>query len=63
MVIKKNQMIDETVCEKIDLAGVKVINVYSVITCSSKEGVCARCYGRDLSRGKMVHVGEAVGMI
>ena len=63
MVIKKNQMIDEAVCEKIDLAGVKVINVYSVITCSSKEGVCARCYGRDLSRGKMVHIGEAIGMI
>ena len=32
-------------------------------TCSSKEGVCATCYGRDLSRGKMVHVGEAIGMI
>ena len=63
VVIKKNQMIDEAVCEKIDLAGVKVINVYSVITCSSKEGVCARCYGRDLSRGKMVHIGEAIGMI
>ena len=63
MVIKKNQMIDEAVCEKIDLAGVKVIKVYSVITCSSKEGVCARCYGRDLSRGKMVHIGEAIGMI
>ena len=63
MVIKKNQMIDEAVCEKIDLAGVKIINVYSVITCSSKEGVCARCYGRDLSRGKMVHIGEAIGMI
>ena len=63
MVIKKNQMIDEAVCEKIDLAGVKIINVYSVITCSSKEGVCARCYGRDLSRGKIVHIGEAIGMI
>ena len=63
VVIKKNQMIDEAVCEKIDLAGVKIINVYSVITCSSKEGVCARCYGRDLSRGKIVHIGEAIGMI
>ena len=56
-------MIDEAVCEKIDAAGVKVVKVYSVITCSLKEGVCATCYGRDLSRGKMVHVGEAVGMI
>ena len=38
-------MIDEAACEKIDAAGVKIINVYSVITCSSKEGVCAKCYG------------------
>ena len=63
VIIKKNEMIDEAVCEKIDAAGVKLINVYSVITCDSKEGVCSRCYGRDLSRGKMVHVGEAIGMI
>ena len=33
------------------------------MTCSSKKGVCTTCYGRDLSRGKMVHVGEAIGMI
>ena len=63
IILKKNTEIDELLCEKIDAAGVKLISVYSVITCSSKEGVCARCYGRDLSRGKMVHVGEAIGMI
>ena len=63
IIIKKAQMIDEAACEKIDSAGVKIINVYSVMTCSLKEGVCATCYGRDLSRGKMVHVGEAIGMI
>ena len=56
-------MIDEACCEKIDAAGVKAINVYSVIKCGSKEGVCAMCYGRDLSRGQMVNVGEAIGMI
>ena len=63
IIIKKGQMIDEAACEKIDAAGVKTLNVYSVMTCSLKEGVCATCYGRDLSRGKMVHVGEAIGMI
>ncbi len=63
IIVKKNSEINESVCEKIDAAGVKLISVYSVITCSSKEGVCSRCYGRDLSRGKMVHVGEAIGMI
>ena len=63
VIIKKGEMIDEAGCEKIDAAGVKAINVYSVITCGSKEGVCAMCYGRDLSRGQMVNVGEAIGMI
>ncbi len=63
IILKKSEMIDENACERIDSAGVKIIKVYSVITCSLKEGVCAQCYGRDLSRGKMVHVGEAIGMI
>ncbi len=61
IIMKKSEMIDEAACDKIDAAGVKFINVFSVMTCSSKEGVCATCYGRDLSRGK--HVGEAIGMI
>jgi len=63
IILKKSQMIDEAGCERIDAAGVKYLNVRSVITCGSKEGVCAESYGRDLSRGKMVHVGEAIGMI
>ena len=63
IVHKKNEMIDEATCEKIDAAGVKFVKTYSVMTCSSKEGVCATCYGRDLSRGRIVHVGEAIGMI
>jgi DNA-directed RNA polymerase, beta'' subunit/160 kD subunit len=63
VILKKSEIIDEAACEKIDAAGVKSVQVYSVITCSSKEGVCAKCYGRDLSRGKLVHVGEAIGMI
>ena len=63
VIIKKSEIIDEFGCEKIDAAGVKLIKVHSVITCSSKQGVCSTCYGRDLSRGKIVHVGEAIGMI
>ena len=63
VLVKKEEMIDEAACEKIDAAGVKTLNVYSVMTCGSKQGVCATSYGRDLSRGKMVHVGEAIGMI
>ena len=63
VIIKKLAMIDEAGCDKIDAAGIKSVKVYSVMTCGSKEGVCATSYGRDLSRGKMVHVGEAIGMI
>ena len=63
VIIKRKHMINEEVCEKIDAAGVKSIKVHSVITCISKVGVCALCYGRDLSRGKLVSEGEAIGMI
>ncbi len=63
VIIKKLTMIDEAACDQIDAAGIKSVKVYSVMTCGSKEGVCATSYGRDLSRGKMVHVGEAIGMI
>ena len=63
VIIKKGDMINEASCEKIDSAGVKMIDVYSVITCGLRNGVCATCYGRDLARGKLVHVGEAIGMI
>ena len=62
-IIKKKKLIDELDCELIDSAGVKSINVYSVITCESKKGVCQTCYGRDLSRGTLVSIGEAIGMI
>ncbi len=63
ILVKKKEMIDEESCEKIDSAGVKSIKVYSVITCESQNGVCALSYGRDLSRGKIVNIGEAIGMI
>ncbi len=62
-IVKKKKLIDELDCELIDLAGVKSINVYSVITCEAKKGVCQTCYGRDLARGKLVSIGEAIGMI
>ena len=63
ILVKKKIMIDEEACEKIDSAGVKSVKVYSVMTCESQSGVCAISYGRDLSRGKLVCEGEAIGMI
>jgi DNA-directed RNA polymerase subunit beta' len=63
VIIKKKKLLDEADCERIDAAGVKSIQVYSVITCIAQKGVCQTCYGRDLSRGKLVSIGEAIGMI
>jgi DNA-directed RNA polymerase subunit beta' len=63
LIVKKKTLIDEDLCEKIDTAGVKSIKVHSVMTCTSKKGVCVVCYGRDLSRGTPVTIGEAIGMI
>jgi DNA-directed RNA polymerase subunit beta' len=63
VIVKKKKLIAEADCEIIDSAGVKTINVYSVITCEAERGVCQTCYGRDLSRGRKVSIGEAIGMI
>ena len=63
VIIKKKKLLDEADCELIDAAAVKSIQVYSVITCAAQKGVCQTCYGRDLSRGKLVSIGEAIGMI
>jgi DNA-directed RNA polymerase subunit beta' len=62
-IIKKKKLLDEADCELIDAAGVKSIQVYSIITCAATKGVCQTCYGRDLARGKLVSIGEAIGMI
>ena len=56
-------MIDESHIEKINAAGVQEVKIRSVLTCETKNGVCATCYGRDLARGTPVNMGEAVGVI
>jgi DNA-directed RNA polymerase subunit beta' len=60
---KANQEIDETVVEKIEQTRIEQVKIRSVLTCQSKRGVCALCYGRDLARGKIADKGEAVGII
>lgn len=57
------QLIDEDALDRIANSGVDAVKIRSVLTCESKDGVCAKCYGRDLARGAMVNVGEAVGVI
>jgi len=63
VLVHANQEIDEALAKKIDDAGIERVNIRSVLTCKSRHGVCARCYGRDLSRGRLVNIGEAVGII
>ncbi len=55
--------IDETLAEKVDDAGIERVKIRSVLTCASRRGVCAKCYGRDLATGSLVEMGLAVGVI
>ena len=61
--IKRNHEITEEVARAVIEAGVDKVKIRSVLTCISKFGVCAKCYGRDLGRGEYVETGESVGII
>jgi DNA-directed RNA polymerase subunit beta' len=63
MIIKKNNEIDEEYTRKIIDAGIDRVKIRSVLTCQSKFGVCTKCYGRDLTCGDVVGIGESVGII
>ncbi|MGP1438514.1 MAG: DNA-directed RNA polymerase subunit beta' [Treponema sp.] len=58
-----NQYITDELAKKIELAGVEKVKVRTVLTCESRQGVCRKCYGRDLAHSKVVEIGEAVGII
>ncbi len=63
VIVRRNDEIREEHLKKIDEAGLEKVRIRSVLTCRSKRGVCALCYGRDLARGRLVSIGEAVGII
>ncbi len=63
LIVSKNNQITEEDIEKIEAAGIESVKIRSVLTCEAKHGICTKCYGRDLARGNMVNVGEAVGII
>ena len=63
LVVKAGVMILEDDVQAIQAAEITKVRVRSVLTCEAKEGICALCYGKDLGRGKLVTVGEAVGVI
>src|SRR5690242_16705939 len=55
--------IDEGLADAVEDAGIERVKVRSVLTCASRRGVCAKCYGRDLATGRLVEMGLAVGVI
>jgi DNA-directed RNA polymerase subunit beta' len=63
VVFKRNTLMDEQAVEDLEEAGIDHVLVRSTITCETRHGVCAACYGRDLARGHIVNDGEAVGVI
>ena len=62
-IVDVNQEIDEDLANAVQAAGIERVKIRSVLTCESKRGVCILCYGRNLGSGKMVEMGEAVGVI
>lgn len=63
VIVRRNEEIDEEVLQAILAAGIKKVPARSVLTCQTRYGVCSKCYGRNLATGKLVEIGEAVGII
>lgn len=63
LIVEAGQMITEPIAEKIEDANIDSVYIRTVLTCESKRGVCLKCYGRNLTTGKPVEIGEAVGII
>jgi len=63
VIVDVNQEINEDLAAAIQAAGIERVKIRSVLTCESRRGVCVRCYGRNLATGRMVEMGEAVGVI
>ncbi len=63
LIARNNQILNEEECLKIESAGIEEVEIRSLLTCQSRRGGCSLCYGRDLSSGHLVDVGEAVGVI
>ena len=63
VLMRPNELIDEVKARRIEASGVERVRIRSVLTCESKQGICAHCYGRNLATGGMIKRGEAVGII
>jgi DNA-directed RNA polymerase subunit beta' len=62
-IVEFNEEIDEDKASAVQEAGIEKVKIRSVLTCASRRGVCVRCYGRDLATGRLVELGQAVGVI
>ncbi len=63
VIVDRLQMITETLAEKIVAAGIKEVEIRTILTCGTSNGVCQKCYGRNLATGNLVEIGEAVGVM
>ncbi len=63
VMVHVNEMISEDMAHEIEKAGIKEVSIRSVFTCTSRHGVCAKCYGKNMATGQPIQVGEAVGTI
>ncbi len=63
LIVRKDETIDEEIAQKIEQTSLEKVAIRSVLTCESRRGVCAKCYGKNLATGKIVDIGEAVGTI
>ena len=63
VLVEANQLIDEDMADAVESTGIEEAEIRSALTCRTRHGVCARCYGRNLATGKLVEVGEAIGTI
>jgi len=61
--VPAGEMLDEDLLDELEAAGVDEVKVRTALTCETRFGICAKCYGRDLGRGGLVNIGEAVGVI
>ncbi|BCN37172.1 DNA-directed RNA polymerase subunit beta' [Alicycliphilus denitrificans] len=63
VLVPAGRMLDEDLIEELESAGVDEVKVRTALTCETRYGLCAKCYGRDLGRGGLINLGEAVGVI